>query len=519
MRGIKEETMRKPATIATIVAVLIASAVVLGFAPVADAHLGHSISVNDVTVNEGASTAAFTLTVTPAPEAGETVKVDVATANGSAVGVASCPTGTSSASADYARVAKTTITFAAGESTKQRTVQICPDTAPEGDETFFLNLTDPAFTCEAPCAASSASIGDFQGVATIADDEAAPALQITDAAAVDEPSPEGAVATMNFTFDVTLSAATNKTVTVQYATSNGTASAGSDYIAKSGTLTFAPGSTAPQTISIAVIGDTTSELDETFFVDLSSPTNATIGDPRGIAIIENDDAPATGTNAFNINDVTRNEGDTGNAPATPFTFTVTLGRGPLAGQIATVNYHVAEGTAAVGSDYVFANGTLTFEANQTAQTITVPVLGDVNTEGNETFNVNLSGADCAPPTVCDTPAISDPQGRGTINNDDGSQPGPINIVPVLKVGGYFQARVTADAPCAANRTIKIKQSVPGTDTVRASGTTDSNGVFKQAVRPKKRGQFYAQVYDVRRQGSSGEVICKGGKSPVRTLPA
>jgi hypothetical protein len=87
---------------------------------------------------------------------------------------------------------------------------------------------------------------------------------------------------------VTLSNPWSSTVTVNYATANGTASAGSDYVAKSGTLTFAAGVTS-QTISITVNGDTTKEANETFNVNLSSPVNATLGTATGVVTIVNDD--------------------------------------------------------------------------------------------------------------------------------------------------------------------------------------------------------------------------------------
>jgi Calx-beta domain len=82
------------------------------------------------------------------------------------------------------------------------------------------------------------------------------------------------------TFMVKLSAATAQTVTVAYATGNGTATGGSDYISASGTLTFAPGTTT-RPISVTINGDTLDEANETFFVNLSSPTNATLSDGQG----------------------------------------------------------------------------------------------------------------------------------------------------------------------------------------------------------------------------------------------
>jgi len=96
------------------------------------------------------------------------------------------------------------------------------------------------------------------------------------------------------TFTVSLSSASSQTVTVDFATANGTATggvcggAGADYQTTNGTVTFPPGSTA-QPLDIPICGDTTDEFDETLFVNLTNPSNATIGDPQGLGVITNDD--------------------------------------------------------------------------------------------------------------------------------------------------------------------------------------------------------------------------------------
>ena len=114
--------------------------------------------------------------------------------------------------------------------------------------------------------------------------ELARTLSISDASLL-----EGNSGTTPMTFTVSLSAASAGTVTVNWATSNGTAVAGEDYAADSGTLTFNPGQTS-QPISVTVNGDTTYEPDETFTVTLSSPNGATIADGEGTGTITNDDA-------------------------------------------------------------------------------------------------------------------------------------------------------------------------------------------------------------------------------------
>ncbi|HWB00461.1 MAG TPA: cellulose binding domain-containing protein [Pirellulales bacterium] len=111
---------------------------------------------------------------------------------------------------------------------------------------------------------------------------------------------EGNSAQTNMVFTVALSAASAQTVSVQYATANGTATAGSDYVGASGTLTFAPGQTS-KTISVAINGDTTIEPDENFTLTLSNAVNATLGRTSATGTITNDDKQATSGNfAFQV---------------------------------------------------------------------------------------------------------------------------------------------------------------------------------------------------------------------------
>jgi Calx-beta domain len=224
---------------------------------------------------------------------------------------------------------------------------------------------------------------------------------------------EGNSGTTPFVFTVSLSAPSAATVTVNFATADGTATSGSDYTAASGIVTFAPGQTT-QTITVNVLGDTVVEPNETFVVNLSTPTNAAIAVAQGTGTIVNDDSPAVPT--ITINDVTQAEGNSG---TTNFVFTVTIS----ATANATVNFATADGTATAGSDYVAGSGTVTFTSGGSlTQTIVVAVLGDTVVEPNETFVVNLSGATGA--------TIGRAQGVGTIINDDAAA-NPVAPIPTL----------------------------------------------------------------------------------------
>jgi len=221
---------------------------------------------------------------------------------------------------------------------------------------------------------------------------------------------EGNSGTKNATFTVNLSEASTQSVSVNYATANDTAIAGSDYTAKSGTLNFSPGQTS-KTFTVPILGDTLDEANETFKVNLSQANNATIADSQGVGtIIDNDDSTPV-LSQLSINDVSVTEGDSGTKNAT---FTVNLSA--PSSQSVSVNYATANDTAIAGSDYTAKSGTLSFNPGQTSKTFTVPILGDTTVEGNETFKVNLSQASNA--------TIGDSQGVGTILNNDSSQPPP-----------------------------------------------------------------------------------------------
>src|SRR5262249_51535079 len=135
----------------------------------------------------------------------------------------------------------------------------------------------------------NATIADSQGVGigTIVDDDPTPTLSISDASVT-----EGDSGSVIASFTVTLSGNTNQVVTVAFATANGNASAGADYTARGGTLTFQPGQTS-QTISVPVLGDTLDAAHEPSLVRLSNSVNATIVDTQGVGTILDDDPSPT----------------------------------------------------------------------------------------------------------------------------------------------------------------------------------------------------------------------------------
>jgi hypothetical protein len=301
-----------------------------------------------------------------------------ATAGGSGIG-----------SNDY-QAASGTLTFAPGQTSQSVTVLVNGDVVAEPNETFFLNLSAP----------TNATLADAQGQGTIVNDDTAQ-LAVSDTSVT-----EGNSGTTTAAFTVKLTTPSAATVTVDYATADGTATAGSDYAAAGGTLTFAPGEIS-QAVNVTVNGDTLNEADETFFLNLSNPAGASILDSQGVGTIVNDDPLP----ALSVNDVSVTEGNSGTTPAT---FTVTLSA--PSGRPVTVQYATADGTAAAGgtgagsNDYQAASGTLTFNPGETAKTVPVLVNGDTLREPDETFFLNLSGPGNA--------TLADGQGLGTIVNDD-----------------------------------------------------------------------------------------------------
>ena len=212
---------------------------------------------------------------------------------------------------------------------------------------------------------------------------------------------EGNTGTRAASFTVTLSAASGQPVTVTYATANGTAAAGGDYRATSGTLTIPAGQTTG-TITVLVNGDRLPEANETFSVNLSGATNAVIADGQGAGTIV-DDEPR-----ISISDVSKKEGKKGQT--TSFTFTVTLSA--AYDQAVTMSFRTTDGTAKTSdNDYVARTGTLTFAPGETTKTITISVQGDSKRETTEYFYLDLFGNSA-------NSLFAKKRGIGTILNDD-----------------------------------------------------------------------------------------------------
>lgn len=341
-----------------------------------------SISVSPASVAEdGATNLVYTVTLSQAPLAPVSVNFNVS--------------GTATSGVDFAAVTSPLV-IAAGSTTGTITINPAADSTIEADETAILTLAaGTGYTVGAPASATG----------TILNDDL-PNLTINDVTLA-----EGNAGTTSATFTVSLSAPAGPGgVTFDIATANGTATAGTDYVANSLTGQTIPAGSSTLTFTVLVNGDVLNEPTENFFVNVTNVTNAVVVDSQGLGTITNDDPLPT----LSINNVSVVEGNSGTVSAA---FTVSLST--ASGQSVSVDYATADGTATAGSDYVAASGTLTFAPGQTSKTVSVTVTGDTAPESNETFTVSLSAA--ANATIAPAAAT----GTGTITNDDV----PVTISP------------------------------------------------------------------------------------------
>ena len=323
-----------------------------------------SLSVSDASVVEGdngASSVAFTVTLSVASE--QQVTVDV-----SAIGV------TATQNADFRNPAAK-FSIPAGATSQTLSVLVNGDTMFEDDETFTLNLSNPV----------NAVIADGQALGTIVNDDPTPSIIVFDVV-----MSEGNSGSRFAQFTVALSNPTIREVTVQYATADGTATAGVDYDSASGVVTFAPGMSS-NLITVPIHPDTFNEPNETFFVNISNASNATISDGQGLGIILNDDAPI-----MQFSSAAYNAGEgSGHAVITvlrtgdmssPTTVSLQTVDDPADIPCATVN-----GKAYARCDYATTIQTLTWEAGDSQpKQVEIPLIDDSRPEGAETLQIRLS---------------------------------------------------------------------------------------------------------------------------------
>ena len=411
-----------------------------------------TVTIADVSGNEDDGAITITATLDNPVDGG--FSVDVSTSDG-----------TATAGVDYFAVSSQTLTFT-GTANETKTFTVTPkvDSNPEPNETVNVSMSNIGAT---GIAASKFDITDV-AVLTIIDDDVSQ-ISVSDQNLAEAPT--------NMTFTVFLDKSGIAPITVDYATSDGTAEAGSDYTSVSGTLTFASGETSKSVI-VPISGDNILEADESFTVTLSNVTGtANLLDGSGTGVIENDDAASV-----TIADVATDE-DNGTV-----TVTLSLDNGVQGGF--TVNASTTDGTATTtDSDYTAISGeVLTFAGTAGETQVFDITLGvDAKLEANETLTVAMS-------TLAATTLgvdITD-QATVTITNDDDASvtiadvsgnedDGAITVTAVLDnpVDGGFSVDVsTSDGTATAG----VDYFAVSSQTLTFAGTANETKAF--TVTPK-----------------------------------
>jgi CSLREA domain-containing protein len=273
---------------------------------------------------------------------------------------------TATAASDYTAVTNGTVTFAAGETSKNVAIATLGDARNEADETFTVALS--AATNGAQVSASAGT-----GTGTIVDDDPVPSLSVADAAIT-----EGN-ADSTLTFVVSLSAASGRTVTVNVATADATAVAPGDYTAVPSTLvTFAPGDIS-KNVAVTVKGDAIDELAETLTLSLSAAVNATVADASATGTITDDDAAPAVTLSASASTM----------PETGGTATITATLSNPSSQAVTVTLGLG-GTATSAADYTASATSITIAAGATTGIATLTSVGDGANEPDETVVVDIT---------------------------------------------------------------------------------------------------------------------------------
>ncbi len=316
------------------------------------------VSAKPIATDEAQATASFVVQLS-APSGNE-VSVNYDLVNGTANYNSSAP--------DFQRHYGTLV-FAPGETAKVVTVPVVANTTLEGNALFWLDLNTPV----------NAIVEQRYTPALMIDNDAVagtPGLQIG------EPVVDESAGTASFV--VWMSRPSANVVTVTYSTANDTATAGSDYRAASGSLSFAPGEMV-KTVTVDITDDTQAEGDEFFKLQLSAPVNATLIDNLGSAQIGRSDGDAIGSPYVTARPVATDEAQTAAY------FVVQLSA-PSSNQVA-VNYDLVNGTANYNSsapDFQRHYGTLVFAPGETTRLVTVPIVDNTSIETNAMFWLDLN---------------------------------------------------------------------------------------------------------------------------------
>jgi hypothetical protein len=403
---------------------------------------------------------------------------------------------------DYVEVGGAQISFPAGADpfTRNVPIRIKVDTVDELDETLRLEILDPTKDPADPAAIVATAIGKIKN------DDNNSKLAIND---VNFDEPTDAPGSMKFT--VTLLPASGREVSAQWSTANGTAAAGSDYTASSGTLVFAPGQTSKE-IVVPVLSDSVNEENETFFVNLSG-SGAVVGDPQGLGTIVDKNAPPS----LSISDTAAKEG--GGA-----LFVVTLAGNTL--RTVTVRFKTVDGSARAGSDYQARIGTLTFAPGEKTKELEVGIIDDPVSEGTEDFFMSIEDAVNA--------TVTKANGRATIEANDqaataGQSPTTNTQTPPTTAAPKTPVRVLAPRMVLGPRTVEVAANgiarmlitCQAASPITCAGSVEleqvgepKHKVGKKAFSVKKGKKAYASI---KLSARSLTLLRKSGSMRVRVI--
>lgn len=326
------------------------------------------------TVNENAGTVNVTVVRTGGNQGSVTVEYAI--------------TGNTATTGSDLEASTATLSFAAKETSKTFSVRILDDTTSEGTETATVTLRNP----------TNSAIIASPGTATISitDNESSSSVSSGAATSSVSSNPNGTLSLAAATYGVlenvgTLTVNVNRTggstgaVDVTYGTTNGTGTAGTDYSASNGTLSFAPGEIS-KSFTVTVNDDSNVDGAKTFTLTLLNPTgSANLGTASALAtIFDNESTTEFGTGSLKLlkssYDVSEGEKKV----------VITVQR--IAGTKGTVsvNYTTTNGTAVSGTDYTLTSGILTFAAGESSKTITIAIVDDSNLEEGDYFFFDLS---------------------------------------------------------------------------------------------------------------------------------
>ncbi|MGB0839836.1 MAG: Calx-beta domain-containing protein, partial [Chitinophagales bacterium] len=276
---------------------------------------------------------------------------------------------------------------------------------------------------------------------------------------------EGNTGTTNMTFTVSMAGAIYcSNASIDFATSDGTATVGVDYVANNGTLAFAQGETS-KTVTVVVNGDALDEnVSENFNFTLSNPVNGVIGTATAMGIITDDDAAPT---ISIVNMVSVAENVAGGMAS----FTATLSQ--TSALPVSVFYFTTDSTATAGSDFTATNGTLNIPAGSLTGTINIAILNDTDMESNETFTVTLGNpvnVDLGT-TIISTATIVDDESADS-DNDGISDIQESLFMPMCN---YVVGVDNSNQDCDGDGVNDATELANGTDPL--SSDTDGDGVL------------------------------------------